>query len=262
MSANDEGDPAARRAALPLVRMTLACRDRDEFLREFLPQYRVQGVFVPGRVRPVGERIRFKIELLDCSAGFSGEAVVASHVRRGSESGMRVRLEAPEAAGRALDSPLGAVPSHEPPPDPDGNPPLAVCLADYLFDPPPAAEGAARASIRAVGALEPKPRAGWPPSVRDLLDQPSIDAVECLHRLCVRTRVVEPRTAVAAAEAMVDLAKSDRRGELVRIVRLLTRNGHEILEFALERLESAQTPGERREAQRLFDDTLQTIVVP
>jgi hypothetical protein len=276
MSANDHSRPIGRTKALPLVRMTLAYRAEDACLRAFLDRYRTEGVFVAtDRVRPVGERIRFKIQLLDCSADYSSDAVVAAHEWKESKFGMRIRLVLPERVALACEPAPAETTSEEALRDPEDTPLLAVSLADYLCEPgaTPKTTGGARGDDRTTGALnlspariagpiEPKGRAHWPPAVRELYGRPSIEAIEGLHRTYVRTREVEPMTAMAAAQAMIDLARSDHGRHLVRSIRLLTRDGHEILELALERLEEAETPEAGREAQQLFDEALQTIVVP
>ena len=99
----------------------------------------------------------------------------------------------------------------------------------------------------------------WPAPVRDCCRSASVESVEELHRLGVNARGAEPAVAMAAAEAMLALARSDADGRLVRFVRLLTRDGHDLLEFATERIEDAPTPEDRREAQRLFDETVRVL---
>ena len=66
---------------------------------------------------------------------------------------------------------------------------------------------------------------------------------------------------VRAAEAMLDLVRAHPGEQVVRFVRRLTRDGHDILELALERQENARTLESRRDAQRLFDEALRTIAV-
>ena len=102
----------------------------------------------------------------------------------------------------------------------------------------------------------------WLASMDELSKSPPMEAIEGLHHTFVKNRALDPANAMASAEAILELARSDPGGQLIRFVRRLTRDGHDILELALERMESAGTPEGRREAQRLFDDTLQTIAVP
>jgi hypothetical protein len=245
MSAHDP-----RTTALPLVRVALACRGQDETLRSFLDDYRSCGVFVASeRVHPVGEKIHFLIELLD-SVDYASMAVVVAHERKGAKLGMRLRLEPlrlePSASGPSRDDTApGAPPRGATSPDD----------APHLRERPTLLAMSFAADHRETGC-----RAHWPAPVRALFVRASIEAIEGLHRTCVRTRDLEPETALAAAEAMVELARSDSGGPLVRSVRLLTRDGHEILELALERLEGARTPADRSAAQQLFDDTLRTVV--
>ena len=252
--------------------MTLACREGDDLLAAYLDRYRFDGVFVPTeRVRPVGERVRFRIELLD-SMDYTCEAVVTAHEWSDSRFGMRLRIDSPERAIpdgglQGLDLPP------EPPPD-SAVPGLAVSLAEYLCEPAettgrsevreddPSGAGDEDSGIATVEPLETRFSGHWPLSVCEISMHPSVEAVEALYRTWMKNREREPMTALAAAEAMIDLGRSDPSGFLVHSVRRLTRDGHEILELALEHLENARTSEDRVEAQQLFDEALHTVVVP
>jgi hypothetical protein len=275
MSSSDPSCPIGKTVPLPLVRMTLACQNKDEFLRDFYDRYRSDGIFVPTeRVRPVGERIRLRIEFLDCSVDYSSEAFIIAHEQNGSAFGMRLLLDPPEPAATP-GRPLRAMTAlGEDPPDSEEAPPPIVSLAEYLCEPTATpVDTTARSDERTTDALdesaipivepsETEPRADWPSFVCQIFLLHSVEAVEGLYRTLVKARDLEPTTALAAAEAMVDLARSDRSGRMVHFVRRLTRNGHEILELALERLECALTPEHRCKAQQLFDEALQVVVVP
>jgi hypothetical protein len=256
MPPDDRRRSTGRTSALPLVRVTLACRNGDPALREFLQRYRSRGVFIPTeRAHPLGERVRLQIQLVDGSADYASEAVIISHERKGSRLGMRLRLEPPRHA----------TPAEVPPRD--DAPTVAVSLAEYLCEPgapsaPPDDRGGGHPGADCSPMLTPGPRAHWPARVRELFEHPPIEAIEGLHHLFVHRRTLEPLAALAAAEALLEIARSDPSGHLVRFVRRLTRDGHEILELALEGLEGAGMPETRWRAQQLFDDTLRTIVVP
>jgi hypothetical protein len=86
------------------ARVVLACRDQDEFRRGFLPRYRKDGIYVATRYAPrVGERIRIKVELLDNSIGYAGEAVVIALEQEGSCPGFRVLLGSAAEVGQSAD---------------------------------------------------------------------------------------------------------------------------------------------------------------
>ena len=95
--------------------------------------------------------------------------------------------------------------------------------------------------------------------MRETDERPPLEAVAHLHRTFAKSSERDPAAAVVAAEAMLDLVRSHPGEQVVRFVRRLTRDGHDILELALERQENARTVESRRDAQRLFDEALRTI---
>ena len=115
-------------------------------------------------------------------------------------------------------------------------------------------------AVAAAGTSEEAPQALR--RARETGERPSLEAVAHLHRTFAKSSERDPATAVVAAEAMLDLVRSHPGEQVVRFVRRLTRDGHDILELALERQENARTVESRRDAQRLFDEALRTIAVP
>jgi hypothetical protein len=84
--------------ALPLVRLTLALRDRAEFATAYAGRLEGDGLFVTTpRLRAAGERVRLRVELVSGGTAWSGEAVITRIGREGGRSGFWVR-RAPEPA--------------------------------------------------------------------------------------------------------------------------------------------------------------------
>jgi hypothetical protein len=153
--------------SLPIVRLRLSCADEHEYRRKHAPLFARDGVFIrTDRIRPIGARVHLKIELLDRSFAYSGEAVVASQVNEGARLGFMLELAGPAAergparprssssellALPALPAPDAATPSTPTPaptpapaaaPTPTAPPARASGLAELLFseqpDPEPA----------------------------------------------------------------------------------------------------------------------------
>lgn len=83
-------------APLPVVRVRVSCADAQEYRRVRAPEFAARGVHVRSdRLRPVGARVRLRIELLDGSFGHDGEAIVARHVVTGSRPGYVLRWVPP-----------------------------------------------------------------------------------------------------------------------------------------------------------------------
>jgi len=130
--------------SLPVVLLRLSCADEAEFSRSYASRFASKGVFIPtSRLRPVGTRVRLKVELLDGTIASSLDAVVESLVNEdGKRPGYHLRVAevgsgvapptggevpAPPAAGQGLEA-------RTPPPDPGAR----ARLEEFLFsDPPP-----------------------------------------------------------------------------------------------------------------------------
>lgn len=108
----------ADRSRLPVVRLRIRCPDVEEYRRVRAPEFAAQGVQIRGeRERPVGARVRLKIELLDGTLAHDGEAEIVGHA--GDALRRRMVLKLLEAgAGDAPPRPATAAPPK---------------LADFLF---------------------------------------------------------------------------------------------------------------------------------
>jgi len=128
----------------PSFRLKIPCADEREFRRAFAPKYVAAGIFVPSREpKPVGTRVRVKLELRSGQVIVSGDAMVTSRTpAAGSDHpGMTLRLTAldPESCQFQLSPAAASAAPASPPPaiTPSPRPKL-----DLLFDaddePPPA----------------------------------------------------------------------------------------------------------------------------
>lgn len=113
--------------AVHTTRVVLACRDLGEFQQNFLPRYRKEGIFVATRYTlRVGDRIRVKVELLDNSIGYAGEAVVAALDQEGCCPGIRVLLNPPPSDAQVTEPSVMAQPEIET---------IQVSMADLEIEP-------------------------------------------------------------------------------------------------------------------------------
>jgi len=150
-------------AALASYRLKLPCADEREFREKFLQKYVSRGVFVPSeRPKPVGTRLRLKLEIRGGTVLVSGDGMVTSVTQPGgtTKPGMTVRLTAlhhdsiqfplsPTApATPHPPAPKAQAPSHAPP-----TPALGSAKPPPKLDlPPPPVPHAAPATTPAPAA--------------------------------------------------------------------------------------------------------------
>lgn len=148
--------------AAPSYRLKLPCADEGEFREKFLQKYVSRGVFVPSeRPRPVGTRIKLKLEIKGGRVLVSGDGMVTSVAMPGgaAKPGMTVRLTAlhPDSiqfslspADAAAAAPKAAPPTLTPAPKvpPAAAPPQPPAQPAPLLTPPP---------IRRASAPPPPP---------------------------------------------------------------------------------------------------------
>jgi hypothetical protein len=142
-------------APLPSYRLKLPCADEREFRERFLQKYVSRGIFVPSeRPKPVGTRLRLKLEIKGGAVLVSGDGMVTSVTQPGpnAKPGMTVRLTAlhPESIQFSL-SPSGNAP---PAPRPPATPPTAARPA---LSPPPLRAPAAPPKLAAPTPPPPPP---------------------------------------------------------------------------------------------------------
>jgi hypothetical protein len=145
----------------------IPCADEREFRERFAPKYVANGIFVPSREpKPVGTRVRIKLELRTGVVLVVGDAMVTSRTTpdKSDKPGMTMRITAlhpesikfdlsPHGAKAATPAPSAAMPALTPAP-----PPLAAALTPA---PPPRGAAPAPASAAppiAAPALTPPPR--------------------------------------------------------------------------------------------------------
>jgi len=132
-------------APTPSYRLKIACADERDFLEHFAPKYVSSGIVVPSKnPRPVGTRVRVKIELRNGQVLVSGDAIVTSRAMPDATDrpGMTMRLTAlhPESFKFEL-SPAASGAAARPTPPPPAAPPTsgATPLDDlFLLDDEPA----------------------------------------------------------------------------------------------------------------------------
>jgi hypothetical protein len=212
----------AETSPTPSYRLKLPCAGEAEFREKFQNKYVEKGIFVPSeRPKPVGTRVKLKLEIRTGAVLLSGDGMVTAVVKPGAQAkpGMTVRLTAlhPESIrfplspgrGGALESagaqppPLRAVPPGATPP------PLPPALVhDELFGPDedlsveavPGAEPEKGVSamtdhaipVLDIGSMAPEPPRPTPP--------PSAGPPRTAHRLPSR------RVILAAAGGLVLVA--------------------------------------------------------
>ncbi|HSM93736.1 MAG TPA: hypothetical protein VLT47_12690, partial [Anaeromyxobacteraceae bacterium] len=126
----------------PIYRVKIPCSDEREFRERFAPKYVADGIFVPSvDPKPVGTRLRIKLELRTGVVLVMGDAMVTSRVAPGGSDkpGMTLRITAlhPDSLQFEL-SPAGA-PRVSPAPTPRATPPPPPARSPV---PPPAAAAA------------------------------------------------------------------------------------------------------------------------
>lgn len=87
----------AETAPTPSYRLKLPCADEQEFREKFQHRYVEKGIFVPSeRPKPVGTRVKLKLEVRSGAVLVSGDGMVTAIVKPGGQAkpGMTVRLTA------------------------------------------------------------------------------------------------------------------------------------------------------------------------
>jgi hypothetical protein len=133
--------------AVPSYRLKLPCSDEREFREKFVQKYVTRGVFVPSeRPKPVGTRLKLKLEIRGGVVLVSGDGMVTSCTQPGgtAKPGMTVRLTMlhPEsiqfdlspAGGSPATTPSGGLAPASSKPQP---PPPQAAVAKPVHSPPP-----------------------------------------------------------------------------------------------------------------------------
>jgi hypothetical protein len=269
---------------LPALRVRVPCANEAEYRRDRAARFAESGLFVPTpRAREPGSRVHLKIELLDGSVAYSGDAVVASRVSDGRRTGLVLRLAPagaappPPAAGEdwlgkdlfsVLDEPGGD--ASPPLPAPARAPVTATAAPAVARDGRAGLEDPSRPDRRAAApSPAPEPRAEPAPLVR-----PSTDRAAALRRSALAAGAAVLLVAVAVAAAISLTVGTRRRGaELERAFAEEIRTADVQLEAgrlagagadsALGHLQAARAlkPGDRRVTSRLqlLRDTLEEL---
>jgi hypothetical protein len=133
-------------APVPAYRLKIPCSDEREFRERFAPRYVADGIFIPSQdPKPVGTRVRIKLEIRGGQVLVSGDAMVTSRTPSGTSDkpGMTIRLTAlhpesirfelsPSAASSPALTPAAPAPALTPAPPPLPTAPRALA-ADDLF---------------------------------------------------------------------------------------------------------------------------------
>jgi hypothetical protein len=194
--------------SLPVIRVRVPCANDEDYRRRRAAEFLARGVVVPSdRARAIGSRVRLRIELLDHTFAYDGDATVARSVQVGERRGYLLKLagaaeahpvaraETAEAARSTAAAESEASTATPTPvatstPTPTPVPPGAVTpqgsdadLASFLFSDLNLAEAAAAAAAAASAAASPCPAPASP------------------SRLALAARAPAPRAAAAAPRA-------------------------------------------------------------
>lgn len=278
----------AETAPIPSYRLKLPCAGEQEFREKFQHRYVEKGIFVPSeRPKPVGTRVKLKLEIRTGAVLVSGDGMVTAIVKPGGQAkpGMTVRLTAlhPESIRFPLSPGRGAAETAggQPPPlravPPGATPPplphASVHEELFGFDEEPPVEAAHAAEpdegvsamtdhaipVADLGMLAPEsPRETPPPAAapRPARRLPSRRVLLAAAGGLVLVAAVAIGSTISARSARVERERAAKVDEQLRLAdqrllegRLASARGDSALDHLLEAKTLAQD--DERVATRL-----------